>query len=103
MAFSELQKLSIGEALNVQSHVLDSQILTYTASITPAVETRILDLLDAINAVSFISIEPTESNEGLRINPGATEKKLLRKLANLLFFYDLPVLSYGGQSMMMRG
>lgn len=91
MAFdaSELNKIVI--ITGVDRITLDYYLANYSTYITAEVEADVRTELErwAAGAGSeFTSIEPRESNRGVRINADAEKRDIRNNIANLLFLTD---------------
>lgn len=105
MTLTEDEILNIGEILGIEADYLTDHFTYRDAAITPAVETRVRALLVDINALPInpASFDPTESNEGFRLNGTTEERRLSRKLATLLYLSEYLGLNSGGQTQLVRG
>jgi hypothetical protein len=88
MALTATEKLSIVRIVGVPLTLLDAQITslgaTYITSVEEAIRAELVRWETA--GVDFVSIEPNTANYGVRIDPGAAKRDIIR---NLLLLFEM--------------
>lgn len=104
MAFTEPQKLDIGNILGITQLILNQQLLTYAEYITSDVETAVAAELTRWSTAggTFTKFTPTESNKGFNLNANDAKADIRKNIALLLGF-DLNQLAGYGGGRMLRG
>lgn len=107
MAFTADEKISIANIVGIDLINLDERLDYYTPTwITPEVETAVQAEIARWSTAGgeFTSIEPKESNKGVRVDSGLEKNDIRRNIANLLFLTDyLGAAAGSSQGVLVRG
>ena len=98
MAFEPEELIDISKILGITPTLLDAQITALGATLTAAKETAILTEVTRWNTgigTENVSLEPKESNKGVRTNPGADKADIRRNIQLLLEMEVSSVASIG--------
>lgn len=105
MAFTESELVSIVKIVGIGRIDLNQALATYDSYISSEVESAVRNEIvrwdDA--GENFTSIEPKESNKGVRIDAGSAKTDIRENLVNLLFLSDYVVNVSSAQGVLIRG
>lgn len=90
MAFTEAEKVDIVTITGVDIIRLNNALDTYETWITSDVETQVREELTRweTDGFEFVSIEPRESNKGVRLNSSLAKQDIRKHIADLLFLNE---------------
>ena len=90
MSFTATEKVSIATITGVSTIQLDTVLAAYADHISAEAETAVRAEIARweTSGGKFTSIEPTESNKGVRVNASLAKEDIRKNIANLLFLTD---------------
>jgi hypothetical protein len=89
MSLTPSEKVTICKILKIDALTLDKQLIYWGPSITDEAYQGIRDEMTKWTGGigdKFLSMEPTESNEGIRLSSGDAKAEIISNIANALFF-----------------